>query len=222
MSVITEGNRYRYSERKQAGFSVYDVPPAANASDRDHSAIDEADFRIGQVQSWQCVQGGAYGELSCDHHGNRLPSGSAVVQHEAIRNYRSVPNSEPLFSHSEVPILSSVMVRPTSAFWTIRYDPDMAQPPESNPARSANLSPERLLAAIVDSSDDAVVSKDLNGVVTSWNKGAQRIFGYTAEEMVGQSIVRLMPPDRVNEETGNPGPIAPRGTCRALRDGSCS
>jgi PAS domain S-box-containing protein len=92
------------------------------------------------------------------------------------------------------------MVRPTSAFWTIRYDPDMAQPPESNPARSANLSPERLLAAIVDSSDDAVVSKDLNGVVTSWNKGAQRIFGYTAEEMVGQSIVRLMPPDRVNEE----------------------
>jgi PAS domain S-box-containing protein len=52
----------------------------------------------------------------------------------------------------------------------------------------------------VDSSDDAVVSKDLNGVVTSWNKGAQRIFGYTAEEMIGQSIVRLMPPDRVNEE----------------------
>jgi PAS domain S-box-containing protein len=76
----------------------------------------------------------------------------------------------------------------------------MAQPPESNPARPANLPPERLLAAIVDSSDDAVVSKDLNGVVTSWNKGAQRIFGYTAEEMIGQSIVRLMPPDRVNEE----------------------
>jgi PAS domain S-box-containing protein len=97
----------------------------------------------------------------------------------------------------------------------------MAQPPESNPARPANLPPERLLAAIVDSSDDAVVSKDLNGVVTSWNKGAQRIFGYTAEEMIGQSIVRLMPPDRVNEEPVILARLRRGETCRTLRDGSC-
>jgi PAS domain S-box-containing protein len=56
------------------------------------------------------------------------------------------------------------------------------------------------LASIVDSSDDAIVSKDLNGIVTSWNAGAERIFGFTAAEMVGQSIRRLIPHDRQQEE----------------------
>jgi PAS domain S-box-containing protein len=58
----------------------------------------------------------------------------------------------------------------------------------------------RRLAAIVTSSNDAIIGKNLNGIVTSWNLGAERIFGYTAEEMIGQSITRLIPPDRQNEE----------------------
>lgn len=57
-----------------------------------------------------------------------------------------------------------------------------------------------LLAAIVNSSDDAIVSKDLTGIVTSWNQGAQRLFGYTANEMVGQSVLKLIPVDRKDEE----------------------
>lgn len=56
------------------------------------------------------------------------------------------------------------------------------------------------LAAIVDSADDAIVSKDLNGIVQSWNEGAHRMFGYTAEEMVGQPILRLFPEELVYEE----------------------
>jgi PAS domain S-box-containing protein len=58
-----------------------------------------------------------------------------------------------------------------------------------------------LLAAIVDSSDDAIVSKSLDGVITSWNKGAERTFGYTAEEAVGQHITLIIPQDRRDEET---------------------
>ena len=56
------------------------------------------------------------------------------------------------------------------------------------------------LAAIVESSEDAIVGKDWNGIVTSWNRGAEKIFGYAAEEMIGQSIKRLLPMDRQGEE----------------------
>jgi PAS domain S-box-containing protein len=56
------------------------------------------------------------------------------------------------------------------------------------------------LAAIVESSDDAIISKDLNGVVMSWNPGAQKIFGYSAAEMIGSSILRIIPEDLRDEE----------------------
>src|SRR5436190_2453228 len=62
------------------------------------------------------------------------------------------------------------------------------------------VDPQARLAAIVESSDDAIVSKTLEGIITSWNQGAQRIFGWTAEEVIGKSITIIIPHDRVQEE----------------------
>ena len=58
----------------------------------------------------------------------------------------------------------------------------------------------QLLGAIVDSSDDAIVSKNLNGIITSWNKGAQTLFGYAAEEVIGRPVTIIIPSDRLSEE----------------------
>jgi PAS domain S-box-containing protein len=59
----------------------------------------------------------------------------------------------------------------------------------------------QLSASIVESSDDAIISKDLNGIITTWNKGAQRIFGYSAEEVIGKPVTILIPSDRQDEDT---------------------
>jgi PAS domain S-box-containing protein len=56
-------------------------------------------------------------------------------------------------------------------------------------------------AAIIESSDDAIISKTLNGMIMSWNRGAEKIFGYTAKEAVGQPVLMLFPPERVKEES---------------------
>ncbi len=67
--------------------------------------------------------------------------------------------------------------------------------------RILNTETRSRLAAIVDSSEDAIIGKDINGIIRSWNAAAEKIFGYSAEEMVGQSILRLLPADRQGEES---------------------
>ncbi|MHA6646259.1 PAS domain-containing protein [Mesorhizobium sp. A623] len=82
------------------------------------------------------------------------------------------------------------------------------------------------LAAIVESSDDAIVSKNLDGVITSWNRGAQHLFGHDADEIIGKSIMTLIPQDRRDEETDILGhirrgePIEHFETIRLRKDGS--
>src|SRR5262245_31260285 len=60
---------------------------------------------------------------------------------------------------------------------------------------------QQYLAAIISGADDAIISKDLDSIVTSWNPAAERSFCYSAEEMIGNSITRLLPPELAGEET---------------------
>jgi PAS domain S-box-containing protein len=84
----------------------------------------------------------------------------------------------------------------------------------------------RQLAAIVESSDDAIASKDLDGIVLTWNRGAERLFGYTADEVIGKPITILIPPELHGEETFILGrirrgePVEHYETVRRRKDGS--
>src|ERR1700730_4631416 len=67
------------------------------------------------------------------------------------------------------------------------------QPPDS-------YQRNELLAALVDSSHDAIIGKDLNGIIQTWNKGAELLYGYTKEDVIGRSAIILLPSERANEE----------------------
>lgn len=83
------------------------------------------------------------------------------------------------------------------------------------------------LAAIVENSDDGIIGKTLNSIITSWNRGAERILGYSAEEMIGQSIIKIIPAERHEEETFILGrlrqgqSVEDYETTRITKDGRC-
>ena len=75
----------------------------------------------------------------------------------------------------------------------------MEENPTSRPHKPRTSEADARLAAIVENSDDAIIGEDLDGVITSWNRGAARIFGYTAEEAVGHPVTILMPSEAADD-----------------------
>jgi len=95
---------------------------------------------------------------------------------------------------TEFPVELSIL--PLKVGASYRFNAFVADITERKRAEETNAR----LAAIVDSSEDAIIGKTLEGIVVSWNRGAERIFRYTAEEVLGQPITALIPPDRSDEE----------------------
>src|SRR5215217_1395201 len=81
----------------------------------------------------------------------------------------------------------------------IRPADDSARKDQITDLQSPELAPY-WLAALIESAEDAIISKTLNGIITSWNKGAQRIFGYTADEVIGKPVTILIPEGHRDEE----------------------
>src|SRR5215472_7696168 len=82
----------------------------------------------------------------------------------------------------------------------IEVNRDVTERRQTEAALRESEQRQRWLASIIASSDDAIVSKNLNGIITSWNRGAERVYGYAAEEAIGQPITIVIPQDRQEEE----------------------
>ncbi len=135
--------------------------------------------------------------------GQRVPEVLAAVYDDQIR-----PRLDRAFAGERIGYDLRMSGPDGDRLYAVRYEPtqiDGTGPcvivviTEVTGSRRSDIDARRL-AAIVESSDDAIVSKDLDGVVTSWNAGATRLFGYSAEEMIGSPITKLIPEDRLDEE----------------------
>ncbi|MGA2832049.1 MAG: PAS domain S-box protein [Terracidiphilus sp.] len=149
----------------------------------------------GQTLSTETVKG-MVEEYTLDGElipGEQWPGARALrgdyVQNLEIRLYSSYAGTSTIAEVSTAPILNAAG---ETLQIVITYR-DVTERKRIDEARSR-------LAAIAESSEDAIIGKDLQGIVTSWNKGAEKIFGYTTEEMIGQSIMRLHPPGHEHEE----------------------
>jgi PAS domain S-box-containing protein len=145
-----------------------------------------------------------FGLLSSSIIGQHVPDVLAEIYEEQVG-----PRLDRAFSGERVAYELHKPMADGDCHYEIRYEPTIVNGTvtlvvvvvtDITERKRAELASLRL-AAIVEFSEDAIIGKDLTSIITSWNNGAEKIFGYTAKEMIGTSIMRLIPADRQDEET---------------------
>jgi PAS domain S-box-containing protein len=203
----------RHSKRTDMAFQVFERGPNAQASNLLAAIVDSSDDIIisknldGIITSWNNTARRVFGYSSKEAIGahitliipkDRLPEEDTIISR--VRRGERIEHFDTVRQRKDGTLIDiSLTISPVrDSSGRIVGASKVAR--EITDRKRAERS-TALLAAIVDSSDDAIVSKTLDGIITSWNKSAERIFGYLPEEAVGKHITLIIPRDRWNEES---------------------
>ena len=173
--IVVLSDDRRVVQINQAAIRIFDLPQAPGCYEQLFENFDV------------CLRDGTPLPLA------KRPGGRALTG-EFLRNYEMELHRKETGGITIVEVCTApIKDRSSRVVQIILSYRDITRPSQIDEARSR-------LAAIVESSEDAIISKDMHGVVTSWNTGAEKVFGYTTQDMIGQSIKRLLPMDRLGEE----------------------
>ena len=203
----------RHSKRSDMAFQVFERGPNAQASNLLAAIVDSSDDIIvsknldGIITSWNNTAQRVFGYSSKEAIGahitliipkDRLSEEDTIISR--VRRGERIEHFDTVRQRKDGTLIDiSLTISPVrDSSGRIVGASKVAR--EITDRKRAERS-TALLAAIVDSSDDAIVSKTLDGIITSWNKSAERIFGYLPEEAVGKHITLIIPRDRWNEES---------------------